>query len=226
MTIFFLAATLALIPASQAADLVVKVSKVTALATEEIVTISLEKFPSRAGIYLQQCQEFVPGTRPINCNAQTQLWISDMRGATFTPTSAISMKLVSRFDNVDCTQVKCGIFARYDHTAGTDTTEDQFISIEFVTDNTSTAITPSKTSESQSMAMLPKKVKVGKSIALPIQTTQASTLSYRSTTKKVCNVKGNVLKAVKSGVCKLQIFAPGVDGYGNFTSIHKLTLKR
>lgn len=48
------------LPASHAADMVVKISKTTSLAAEETVAISLEKFPAKAGVYLQQCQELLP----------------------------------------------------------------------------------------------------------------------------------------------------------------------
>lgn len=215
------------LPASHAADMVVKVSKTTSLAAEENVSITLEKFPAKAGVYLVQCQEAAPATRPANCNAQTQLWISDMRGASFAPTAAITMKLVAKFDNVDCTVVKCGLFVRYDHTAGSDTSEDQFIPITFAPITTTvTPTTPTKTIEKQSAAALPTTVKVGKSLALPIQTAQGSTITYRSTTSKICTVKGNVLRAVKAGKCGVQAFAPGSDKYENFTATYSLTLKR
>lgn len=215
------------LPASQAADMVVKISKTTSLAAEESVAISLEKFPAKAGVYLQQCQEAAPNTRATNCNAQTQLWISEMRGASFTPTAAITMKLVARFDAVDCTAVKCGVFARYDHTAGNDTSEDQFIPITFAPITTIvTPATPAKVIEKQSSAALPTTVKVGKSLALPIQTNQGSTITYRSTTKKTCTIKANVLRATRAGKCGVQAFAPGSDKYENFTATYSLTLKR
>lgn len=220
-------ALMASMPATYAVDTVVKVSKTSVLAADENVSITLEKFPSKAGIYLQQCQEAAPSTRPANCNAVTQLWISDMRGASFTPSAAITMKLVAKFDGVDCTVSKCGIFVRYDHTAGSDTSEDQFIPITFAPVTTTvTPATPEKTMEKQSVASLPKTVKVGKSLALPIQTAQGATIAYRSTTSKVCTVKGNVLRSVKVGRCGVQAFAPGSDKYENLTATYSLTIKR
>lgn len=219
-------ALIASMPVSHSADMVIKVSKTIELAADETVSISLEKFPVKAGIYLQQCQEPVPAIRPANCNAQTQLWISDMRRATFSPTATITMRLVSKFDSIDCTTVKCGIFTRFDHTAGTDTSEDQFIPITFASGSTVTTTAPEKTIKKQSMKKLPKKIRVGKSLALPIQTTQGVQLSYRSTSTKTCTVKANILRAIKAGKCTLQAFAPGSDRYENFTSIFTLSLKR
>jgi hypothetical protein len=211
--------------AAHGAEMVVKPAKTQELAAEESIAITLEKFPSKAGVYLQQCVQPMAGARPTDCNAQTQLWITSARGGSFTPTSAITMKLVASFGTVDCKLQKCGIFARYDHTAGTDTTEDQFIPITFATGSTVVA-TPTIVIEKQSIITLPKSVKAGKRISLPVQTEQGINISYRSGSTKVCTVKDNVVRALKSGSCKLQVFAPASDKYEMFATNYNLKVKR
>ncbi len=213
------------LPVASAANMVVKPSKVNDLAAEENISITLEKFPSRAGVYLQQCEAAVGNARPENCNAQTQLWISNSRGASFTPTSAITMKLVSKFGSVDCTTQKCGIFARYDHTAGTDTTEDQFIPITFST-SAAPAAPVQVVAQKQSLPTLPKSIKAGKRLSLPLQTEQGITLTYRTASSKICTVKDNVVRALRAGNCALQIFAPASDKFEMLASNYRLRVSR
>lgn len=212
-------------PGAHAANMVVKPAKVNDLAAEESVAITLEKFPSRAGVYLQQCEAAVGNARPENCNAQTQLWISNSRGASFTPTSAITMKLVAKFGSVDCTIQKCGIFARYDHTAGTDTSEDQFIPITFST--SAAPIAPVQVIvEKQSLPTLPKSIRAGKRLSLPLQTEQGTTLTYRTASSKICTIKDNVVRALRAGNCAVQIFAPASEKYEMLASNYRLRVTR
>lgn len=208
-----------------AANMVIKPSKTTDLAAEESISITLENFPSKAGIYLQQCLQSPTSARSEDCNAQTQLWITNARGGSFTPTSAITMKLVAKFGTVDCTAQKCGIFARYDHTAGTDTSEDQFIPITFSA-NSVVIVAPPKVIEKQSIQTLPKSLKAGKRLSLPIQTNQGVNITYRSDSTKICTIKDNVVRAVKKGTCKLQLFAPASDNFEMFANNYSLRITR
>lgn len=210
---------------ANAADMVVKPAKTAELAAEETIGITLEKFPTKAGVYLQQCAEPAAGARPTDCNAQTQLWITNARGGSFTPNAAITMKLVAKFGTVDCTVQKCGIFARYDHTAGTDTSEDQFLPISFASGNP-VVIAPQVTVEKQGISALPKSLKLGKRLALPVQTVQGTNLSYRTSSAKICSVNGNVVRALKAGNCKIQIFAPASEKYEMFAQNYQLKIKR
>lgn len=220
-----LAASLVTPTSAQAAEMVVKPAKTTELAAEETIAITLEKFPTKAGVYLQQCAQPAAGARPTDCNAQTQLWITNARGGSFTPGSAITMKLVAKFGAVDCTTTKCGIFARYDHTAGTDTSEDQFLPITFAAGGP-VVIAPPKTVEKQGIGKLPKSMKVGQNLSLPVQTIQGTNLTYRTTSKKFCTLQDNVVRALKTGVCKLQVFAPASEKYEMFALNYNLNIKK
>ena len=94
------------------------------------------KFPTKAGMYIQQCVEPVGTARPTTCSDTLQLWVS-ASGAqgTISPTGGIAMKVAGSITGkgvtVDCTKVQCGLFFRLDHTAPTDTSEDKFFPISF-----------------------------------------------------------------------------------------------
>jgi hypothetical protein len=210
ITVLTLALILGSSSSAQAAEMVITPSKTTNLAAQENVLVVLAKFPTKAGVYLQQCVEPAPGTRATICNRATQLWITNQPGGSFTPTAQITLQLVSTFDGVDCSLQKCGIFARFDHTAGTDFSEDQFIPISFASGSSNTSPTaPAPVArEKQELGKLAKEVKNKAKIALPIQTNKAVTITYRSTTPKICAIKDNILTAKKVGSCKIQAYAP------------------
>ena len=111
-----------------------------------VINAQLSEVPTRAGLYMQQCVESAAGVRPTLCNEAAQLWISTAQGASFAPTAAIQFKPVASFisgtTTVDCTVSKCGIFLRFDHTAGPNFSEDQFIPITFKSGATATVVLP------------------------------------------------------------------------------------
>lgn len=94
------------------------------------------KFPTKAGMYIQQCIAPVGTTRPVTCSDTLQLWVTAAGGpGTTSPTGAIAMKVSGSITGkgvaVDCTTTQCGLFFRLDHTAPTDTSEDKFLPITF-----------------------------------------------------------------------------------------------
>ncbi len=94
------------------------------------------KFPTKAGMYIQQCIAPVGTARPATCSDTFQLWVTPAGGqGTTSPTGGIAMKvagsITGRGVTVDCTKVQCGLFFRLDHTAPTDFSEDKFIPISF-----------------------------------------------------------------------------------------------
>lgn len=99
------------------------------------INIMLSSVPAKAGLYIQECLQSPDGSRPTTCNKAVELWISTARGASFLPTDTIKFKPTGSFvvgtTTVDCTVSKCGIFMRFDHTAPTDLSEDQFIPLTF-----------------------------------------------------------------------------------------------
>ena len=110
------------------------------------INFTLSNFPSKAGLYIQQCVEAPVGTRPTLCNGSAQLWISFQPRASYLPSDAMKFNpaasFVSGTTTVDCTKEKCGIFIQYDRTAFTDLSEDQFIPLTFKAASTSTVALP------------------------------------------------------------------------------------
>jgi hypothetical protein len=94
------------------------------------------KFPTKAGLYIQECVAPIGNDRPTTCSDTIQLWVSASGGAgTTSPTGPIALKVAGSITgkgvSVDCTKVQCGLFFRFDHTAPTDTSEDKFFPITF-----------------------------------------------------------------------------------------------
>ena len=110
------------------------------------INVQLSAVPEKAGLYMQQCIQSTSGARSEICNKAAELWISTSRGASFLPTDIIKFKptgsFISGSTTVDCTVSKCGIFMRFDHTAGTDLSEDQFIALSFKSEATGTMALP------------------------------------------------------------------------------------
>ncbi len=110
------------------------------------INVQLSAVPEKAGLYMQQCIQSTSGARSEICNKAAELWISTSRGASFLPTDIIKFKptggFISGTTTVDCTVSKCGIFMRFDHTAGTDLSEDQFIALSFKSEATGTMALP------------------------------------------------------------------------------------
>lgn len=94
------------------------------------------KFPTAAGLYIQQCIAPVGSARPTTCSDTIQLWVTPAGGpGTTSPTGPIAIKVASSITgkgvSVDCTTTQCGLFFRLDHTAPTDFSEDKFLPITF-----------------------------------------------------------------------------------------------
>jgi len=103
------------------------------------------KFPTKAGLYIQQCIAPVGTARPVTCSDTLQLWVTAAGGpGTTSPTGAIAMKVAGSITGkgvtVDCTTTQCGLFFRFDHTAPTDTSEDKFLPITFKQGATAAAL--------------------------------------------------------------------------------------
>jgi hypothetical protein len=93
-------------------------------------------FPTKAGMYIQQCIEPIGGARPATCSDSLQLWVAPGAGpGSVSPTGPIAMPvsgtISARGVTIDCTKVSCGLFFRLDRTATADTSEDKFLPITF-----------------------------------------------------------------------------------------------
>ena len=66
-------------------------------------------FPTKAGMYIQQCTEPVGSARPATCSDTIQLWVTAAGGpGTTSPTGPIALKVASTIIGkgtaVDCTK--------------------------------------------------------------------------------------------------------------------------
>jgi hypothetical protein len=129
--------TLAFIPQAQAETFGWTSGPTTNLdPTGATINGGFTKFPTKAGMYIQQCIAPVGTARPATCSDTLQLWVTPAGGqGTTSPTGGIAMKvagsITGRGVTVDCTKVQCGLFFRLDHTAPTDFSEDKFFPISF-----------------------------------------------------------------------------------------------
>lgn len=93
-------------------------------------------FPSKAGLYIQQCVAPVGSARPSTCSDTLQVWVTATGGSgAVAATGGIAVKVAGSITGkgitVDCTTTQCGLFFRYDHTAPADFSEDKFYPITF-----------------------------------------------------------------------------------------------
>ena len=182
------------------------------------VTIMLLGVPAKGGLYIQQCVEAQIGSRPTLCNAAVQLWISNSRGASFTPTDVIKFKptgnFVSGATTVDCTVSKCGIFMRFDHTVPGDLSEDQFIPLSFKAADTSVSTLPL-----DEITSAINGVTVSTKAPITLAYRQVSTVSATSkngaplafsSLDPNCALKGNEITPLKgAGECAISVTSAG-----------------
>jgi hypothetical protein len=77
----------------------------------------------------------------------------------------------------------------------------------------------------QSLTLSMKAVKRKKSVALPASTSQGAPTAWASTTRKTCSVKKGKVKGVRKGKCTLQVSAPEVAGYKQFSGTFTVRVK-
>jgi len=183
-----------------------------------IIHVALSNFPTKGGLYLQECVEATAGTRPTLCNNAVQLWISNAAGASFTPTADIIFKPTGIFTSgstaVDCTTSRCGIFIRYDHTVPTDVSEDQFIALTFKTASAGTPSLPVDeiTATLNGVAMSTKTpiTLAYRSPAVLVATSKGGATLSPVSLAPACSLKGSTVTALKgTGYCDIAITSAG-----------------
>jgi hypothetical protein len=213
--VFALIVSILSVPQAQAAE-VGFVGKIS--SAEVLIDVTLAKFPTKGGLYIQQCLQAPEGVRPTICNKAAELWISTMRGASFAPTAKIVFKPTSTFTSgtttVDCTISSCGAFLRYDHTVPADFSEDQFIPLAF-----------KSLTQEQSLGgfKVPTSIKVGKKIKFPTSTNVGEPITYA--VAGTCTLKQTTV-TVNKGTCTVLANASGkADAYSQFMGSYTLTSK-
>ena len=125
---------------AQANEFSVSIVQTTNLAKETTLSVAVANAPAEQGFYLMLCEGTAASPRPANCSTTHQAWLttaaSSLRMGATPALPVNEFKIASEFETrtgtkVNCEQVKCGVFVRRDHFAGTDTTLDRFIPITF-----------------------------------------------------------------------------------------------
>jgi hypothetical protein len=187
-------------------------------SAEVLIDVTLTKFPTKGGLYIQQCVQAPSGTRPTLCNTAAQLWISNEPRASFAPTAKIVFKPTTTFTSgtttVDCRISSCGAFLRYDHTLTTDTSEDQFIPLTFASLVKEQTLGTFK---------VPASIKSGKKLKFPASTNVGEAITYA--VAGTCSLKQTTV-TVNRGSCTILAKASGKpDAYSPFMESYSLTSK-
>ena len=195
----------------------------TELSATPTINLSISGFPAKGGLYFLQCTAPTGPTRPTTCNDAAQLWISTERGANFLPTANIVFKPAASYktrsgEEIDCRKVSCGIYIRYDHTNGTDFSEDNFIALTFKSgDNTPTLVSDEITASIGGVALSQRNpiTMAYRAPGLLLATAKSgAALTYKSYAP-ACTLVDGVVTALKgTGACDIGVTSPGNATYG------------
>jgi len=164
--------------------------------------------PAGSGLYILQCLNGVSaGNTKDFCDTGRQLWISNSRGASFTPTDHIALSVTGSVAGTECGVNKCSIFIRFDHTNSGDRSEDQLIPISFAAGVSA----PTKPKDAITASISGKDLSTSNPGTLAYRTPVTITaiaksggaISFGSSTPD-CTVVNGVLTALKgTGVCNI-----------------------
>lgn len=215
----------ALLVAPTAANAQAKVvgGPLTDLSATPTINLSITGFPTKAGLYFQQCAAPTSATRPTACNDAVQLWISNERGASFTPTANIVFKPVASYktrtgQEIDCRKVSCGIVIRYDHNNGADLSEDNFIPLTFKSGDTTPILEPDEITASIGGVTLIQGKPMTMAYRAPglllFSSKSGATLTAKSYAPACALVDGVVTALKGTGACFIGVSSPGNSTYG------------
>lgn len=230
----FVIAGLLVSPTAANAQAKVVGGPLTDLSAAPTINLSISEFPTKAGLYFLQCTAPTGPTRPTTCNDAAQLWISNERGANFTPAANIVFKPAVSYktrtgEEIDCTKVSCGIYIRYDHNNGADFSEDNFIALTFkggentptlVSDEITASIGGITLSQSNRITM------AYRAPGLLIASAKSGATLTSASFAPACTLENNIVIALKGkGACDIAVTSPGNESYGPITIHYPINLK-
>jgi hypothetical protein len=195
----------------------------TDLSASPTINLSITGFPTKAGLYFQQCAAPTGATRPTTCNDAAQLWISNERGANFAPTANIVFKPAASYktrtgQEIDCRKVSCGIYIRYDHNNSGDLSEDNFIALTFKSgDNTPTLVSDEITASIGGVTLSQRNpiTMAYRAPGLLIFSAKSGATLTAKSYAPACTLVDGVVTALKgTGACDIGITSPGNATYG------------
>lgn len=170
----------------------------------------LSGYPTTHGLYMYQAVKPDTGARPTLINTASQVWVGTSAGAT-DPKGDIVVNVDNGHAwNADCAHQICGIFIRMDHTAPTDTSEDQFIPITFAASSSPVAAAPADTLAVKINGIDAKENVAGTIAYRQVLTFEATSgsgapVTLKSYTPDLCPLTGNTVTALKgSGQCDIE----------------------
>ena len=195
----------------------------TELSAAPTINLSITGFPTKGGLYFLQCTAPTGPTRPTTCNDAAQLWISTERGANFAPTANIVFKPAASYktragEEIDCRKVSCGIYIRYDHTNGTDFSEDNFIALTFKSgDNTPTLVSDEITASIGGVTLSQRNpiTMAYRAPGLLLMSAKSGVTLTAKSYAPACSLVDGVVTALKgTGACDIGVTSPGNATYG------------
>lgn len=188
------------------------------------IHLALSGYPTANGLYIYQAVQPAAGARPTVINTASQVWVGTAAGAT-DPKGDI----VVNVDNghawgADCAHQVCGLFIRLDHTAATNTSEDQFIPITFAAATTTTTTLPADTIAVKIDGVdvkenVPGKIAYRQIITFAATAGSGTAVTLKSFTPDLCPVTGNTVTALKgTGACDIAATSAGNAAVASKTS--------
>ena len=221
-----LIASLVVAPAAANAQAKIVGGPLTDLSANPTIHLAVSGFPTKGGLYFLQCTAPTGPTRPTTCNDAAQLWISTERGASFAPTADIVFKPSVTYKtstglDVDCSKVSCGIYIRYDHTNGSDYSEDNFIALTFKSGQSVPAIPVDEITASIGGVVLSQSKPITMAYRAPgllVASAKSGVLLTAMSYTPACSLQNNIVTALKgTGACDIAVTSPGNKTYGPIT---------
>jgi hypothetical protein len=206
----------------------------TELSAAPTINLNITDFPTKAGLYFQQCTAPTGPTRPLTCNDAAQLWISTERGANFAPTANIVFKPAASYKTrtgaeIDCRKVSCGIYIRYDHNNTSDFSEDNFIALTFKSgDNTPTLVSDEITASIGGVTLSQRNpiTMAYRAPGLLLATAKSGAALTFKSYAPACSLVDGVVTALKgTGACDIGVTSPGNATYGPIETHFPIYLK-
>jgi len=227
-------ASLLVAPTAANAQAKVVGGPLTELSAAPTINLNITDFPTKAGLYFQQCTAPTGPTRPLTCNDAAQLWISTERGANFAPTANIVFKPAASYKTrtgaeIDCRKVSCGIYIRYDHNNTSDFSEDNFIALTFKSgDNTPTLVSDEITASIGGVTLSQRNpiTMAYRAPGLLLATAKSGAALTFKSYAPACSLVDGVVTALKgTGACDIGVTSPGNATYGPIETHFPIYLK-
>jgi len=222
----FIVAGLIVAPTAANAQAKVVGGPLTELSATPTIHLAVSGFPTKGGLYFLQCTAPTGPTRPTTCNDAAQLWISTETGANFIPTADILFKPAATYktrtgDEIDCRKVSCGIYLRYDHTNGSDYSEDNFIALTFKSGDNTVALPADQITASIGGVALSQSKPITLAYRAPgllIASAKSNAPLTFQSFAPACTLVNGVVTALKgTGACDIAVTSPGTATYGPIT---------